>query len=187
MGTWVSLLRAVNLGARNKVSMPVLRDRLAEAGFTDVRTHLQSGNVVATSPHRSEAGVAAAVNEVVREHFGLDVPVVVRTPEQLAGVVAANPFPEQSAAEPRLVAVVFHADPVQDPEGLVAFARQTGDEVVVEGRDVYVAYQSRTGVHASRLTPAVLRRYAGSDGTARNWRTVSALAELSALRAGRRP
>lgn len=100
MAVWVSLLRGVNLGARNKVNMPRLRVALAEAGFDDVRTLVQSGNVIARSRHRSPEKVAKTVHEVIREHFDLEVPVTVRTPGQLREVLDWCPFPAESAREP---------------------------------------------------------------------------------------
>ena len=101
MPTWISLLRAVNLGSHNKVSMPALREHLAEAGFEDVRTYVQSGNLVTTSGHRTEKGVARAVAKVVAERHGVGVPVIVRSPEDMARVLALDPFPAATKRQPK--------------------------------------------------------------------------------------
>jgi uncharacterized protein (DUF1697 family) len=179
MATWVLLLRAVNLGSTNKVSMPILRERMAEAGFADVRTYVQSGNIVASSKHRSEAAVAKDLHDLIEEHFGVDTPVIVRTPEQIAAVLARNPFPDEVAKAEKLVAAVFYAKPLPPGEAIVEFAESIGEKVVVDGRELYIAYSS--GVHNSKLTgPAMRRRLGGVDGTARNWRTLRAVAELAA-------
>ena len=179
MATWVLLLRAVNLGATNKVSMPVLREQMAEAGFTDVRTYVQSGNIVASSKHRGEASVARDLHELIEEHFGVDTPVIVRTPAQIAAVLAKNPFPDEVAAAEKLVAAVFFAKPLPPAAAISEFAASVGEQVVVDGRELYIAY-SRS-VHESKLTPAAMRRrLGGMDGTARNWRTVTAVAALAA-------
>jgi uncharacterized protein (DUF1697 family) len=178
MATWVLLLRAVNLGSTNKVSMPVLRERMAEAGFTDVRTYVQSGNIVATSKHRSEATVARDLHDLIQEHFGVDTPVIVRTPAQIAAVLEKNPFPDEAAAAEKLVAVMFFAKPLPPGEAIVEFAASVGEKVLVDGRELYIAY-SRS-VHESKLTPAAMRKHLrGVEGTARNWRTVKALTELA--------
>ena len=178
MPTWISLLRAVNLGSHNKVSMPALREHLAEAGFGDVRTYVQSGNLVTTSGHRTERGVARAVAKVVAERHGVEVPVIVRSPEDLARVVALNPFPAAAKRQPKLVSVVFFEQELGETDAFVEHAVSLGEEVVVDGRELYISYTAR-GVHASKLTPAVLRRRLGQDGTARNWRTVQALVDLT--------
>ena len=98
------LLRAVNLGSTNKVSMPVLRERMAEAGFTDVRTYVQSGNIVAASKHRSEATVARDLHDLIQERFGVDTPVIVRMETLRRAAIYASR--DRHVAE-RLVALVI--------------------------------------------------------------------------------
>ena len=179
MPTWVALLRAINLGSRNKVAMPALRQALGDAGFTDVRTYVQSGNVIASSPHRSPAKVAETITALVKEEFGLDVPVVVRTADQLHHVVTANPFPDAARERPRLLHVSFLiAEP--DPGRVTALhSDESMSEVCrVDGDHLYIDY--RDGVQGSRLTSAYFARRLGVDGTARNWRTVTTLAQLAA-------
>ena len=178
MRTWISLLRAVNLGSHNKVSMPALREHLAEAGFEEVRTYVQSGNLVTTSGHRTETGVARAVAKVVAERHGVDVPVIVRSPEDMARVLALDPFPTVARRQPKLVSVVFFEKVVVGGWAFAEHAASLGEEVAVDGRELYISYTAR-GVHASKLTPAVLRSRLGQDGTARNWRTVKALVDLT--------
>jgi len=85
MPTWVALLRAVNLGSHNKVSMPKLRDALAAEGFTDVQTYVNSGNVVLGSTLRSPAKVGQAVHDVILDHFGVDTPVKTKSRKEAAG------------------------------------------------------------------------------------------------------
>jgi len=179
MASWVCLLRAINLGARNKVPMPALREALAEAGFTDVQTYVQSGNLVVSSRHRGAAAVSSAVRELVRERFDVDQPVVVRTPQQIHAVVAGNPFPDAGAERPKLLHVVFLTGaPAADGVQRLHTAELTREVVRVVGEDMYVDYLD--AVHGSKLTPAYFKRHLQVEGTARNWRTVLALAELTA-------
>ena len=179
MLVWVSLLRGVNLGARNKVSMPALRDALTAAGFSDVSTYLQSGNVIARSGHRSRAGVASAVADTVRDRLGLDLVVVVRTPRELADLVAWDPFPADSASRPTAVQVLhLTAQPPADRTADLLAQDWSPDGVVVRGTEAVVRYDEV--MHNSRLQHAMVLRRLGVDGTARNWRTVTALARLAA-------
>ena len=176
MPTWVALLRAVNLGAHNKVSMPKLREALAEAGFSNVRTYVQSGNVVVDSTLRSPAKVATAVHDVIVEQFGVDTPVIVRTGRQLAEVLAWNPFPEAVDRQPKLVAVIhLAANPAAAAVREVLAADVSPDEIAVRGQEVVVAWAKGTG---NPRTDRVLRKV-GVPGTARNWRTLGALVELT--------
>ena len=87
MATHVALLRGINLGGRNKVSMPDLRDIMSSLGHTDVATYIQSGNVVFRCALRSAAKVEAALGKALQRDAGLDVVVLVRTPAQLAALV----------------------------------------------------------------------------------------------------
>ncbi|MFN8155986.1 MAG: DUF1697 domain-containing protein [Candidatus Nanopelagicales bacterium] len=178
MPTWVCLLRAVNLGSHNKVSMPVLREALTDAGYADVRTYVQSGNVVVRTPTRSARKVAESVRAVVAERFDVDTPVVVRTADELAEVLDWNPFPEQAAAHPQKVYVV-HLDTEPDPALVEALLAQDWDpdKVVVRGRDVVVTYGE--GLHGSRLERSAAMRRITSGGTARNWRTLQACLDLA--------
>jgi uncharacterized protein (DUF1697 family) len=106
MREWVCLLGAINLGARNKVAMPRLRAALSEAGFADVRTYLQTGNVVLRTDTGDAGEVAEAVRWIVEKHFGTDTPVLTRTPQQIRDVLAWCPFPADAAARPVAVHVV---------------------------------------------------------------------------------
>lgn len=183
MARWVCLLRAVNLGARNKVPMPALRQALAEAGFTAVQTYVQSGNLVVSSSHRSAPAVSAAVRSLVRERFAVDQPVVVRTPARIRALVEANPFPVAAAERPKLLHVIFLTGPAA-PQAVerVHADELTRDVVRIVGDDMYVDYGDV--VHGSKLSPDYFRRRLEVEGTARNWRTVLALAELTAQVAG---
>ena len=177
MQTWICLLRAVNLGTRNKVSMPRLRPAFEAAGLNDVRTHLQSGNVIARSALPSGA-VSHLVHDVVADEFGVDACVVVRDTAQLRDAVMANPFAPQGAERPHLVRVIFLAGK-PDPDRISEF---TGDGTLhmvsrVIGHHVYVDYVD--GVHSNPRTAAYFERVLRVQGTERNWRTVLALQKMS--------
>jgi uncharacterized protein (DUF1697 family) len=176
VAVWVSLLRAINLGAHNKVNMPALRAALEEDGFTDVRTYVQSGNVVAQSSHRSEAAVEKAVAAVLVSRFGVDEPVVARKAAGWRNVIEGNPFGQRSYDDPTRTAVTFLAA-APESHDLTKLKRLAGDdEIVIHGRELYLWYAE--GTHRSKLTPSVLARELGVHGTSRNWRTVLAIADL---------
>jgi uncharacterized protein (DUF1697 family) len=174
--TYVALLRGVNVGGNRKVPMAQLRECLAELGFTDVRTYLQSGNAVFRATSVPTAEVAGRIEESLTRELGFDVPTVVLTGAELAKVVAGNPYPEVES-EPTKLVVSFLSGPVA-PEVAAAFdlsdlpeRGQVGDRVV------YLHYPDGQGV--SKLVPAMLeRRLGGVRGTARNWRTVTELLAL---------
>lgn len=185
MTTWIALLRAVNLGARNKVPMPALRAALTGAGMRDVRTYVQSGNIAFDSRHRTPEAVSTKVRDVVRREFGVDQPVVVRTGEQIERVIADNPYPHAALDRPKLLHVTFlTAVPEAAAVELVHTDPLSRDACRVVGADLYVDHEA--GVHGSRFTGSWFDGRLGVDGTARNWRTVLALLDLAQAPGARR-
>jgi uncharacterized protein (DUF1697 family) len=177
MPEWVLLPRAINLGARNKVGMPQLREALTAAGFSDVRTYVQSGNIVASSRHRGAAGVARAAEAVIRDGFGVTTSVVVRSPRQIRDVLAWCPFPDDAAERPTGVQVI-HLDAEPSPAAVATVTAEdwSPDRLVVRGPEVCVCYAAAS--RASRLQHAPLLKRLGVGGTARNWRTLVAIEGL---------
>ena len=176
MARYVALLRGVNIGPRNRVAMPALREALEEAGFEDVRTYVQSGNVVLSSRARAET-VRRKVEHMIAEQFGLEIAVVVRTRAQLAAVVKRNPL-SKVATEPRRYQVSFlsgklRAKVVRELEETAA----ADERVVVSGREVY-AWHPQT-VARSKLWAKLAGKTLGVTATSRNWTTVEALLELA--------
>ena len=171
---YVALLRAVNLGAKRRVSMPRLREVLTDGGFGAVRTHLASGNVLLESG-LSEAELAADLTRAIEEEFSLDVPVVVRTAEQLADVVAADPLGAVATDHARY-SVTFFSEPL-DGERVVALPPADGGAYEVRGRELYLWLPD--GVQRSPMGAWRWDRLLGQAGTNRNWNTVTKLAELT--------
>ena len=177
MTTYIALLRAVNLGARNKVPMAWLREALTDLGHGDVRTLLQSGNAVFTSRRRAEAALVGEIQQRISDDLGLDIAVLLRTAAQLQAVIDDNPLPE-ATQNPRNFHVTFLADPVParaladiDPE------RFAPDQFRVGRREIYVWYPD--GMSGSRLTYSMWQTKLGVTATARTWQTVTKLAALA--------
>ena len=109
MTSYVALLRGINVGGNNRIAMADLRRWIEALGYESVATYIQSGNVVLSGPSRTTSEVAAAVRAAIQGGCGLDVAVMVRTREDLAQVVAGNPYPEADD-EPTKVHVAFLTD-----------------------------------------------------------------------------
>ena len=179
MTTQILLLRGVNVGGHNRLPMADLRTLLDGLGYSDVATYLQSGNAVCNaddSPERVAARVAAALES----GLGLSVPVVVRTMAQWAALVAANPLLALDD-DPKRLHVTFLDGP-PDVERVTALAEEAGElapeRIEVVGSDAFLHTPGGFGI--TRFTPSFLERRLGRVATTRNWRTVMALAELSA-------
>lgn len=172
MATHVVLLRGINVGTSNRLAMPELREALEAAGFGNVRTIGQSGNVLVDSLDAG-ATVEAAVAKVIKQSFDLDIPVITRTTSQLAKVVEADPLSDV-AKDPKRYQVIFCAG---TPTAASLRALSTGDydddRLRVVGREVYT--WTPDGIHKSKLLRALTERRLGTTGTARNWDTVTKL------------
>ena len=176
MARLIVLLRGVNLGSTNRVPMPKLRAALEEAGFEDVATYVQSGNVVLSSGD-SAPQVARTCERVIKQEFGLEVPVVVRTRAELARVVSRNPLAKVENDPKRYQVSFLEKKPSAELIGKVAAQAAPGERVVADGREIYAWHPE--GVARSKLWAALAGKGLGVTATARNWTTVTKLLELA--------
>jgi uncharacterized protein (DUF1697 family) len=170
---WVALLRAVNLGGRNKVPMAELRTLLTDAGYKNVRTYVASGNVVLDGP-AGKAALGTALERQVADAFGVTTTVMLRKPRELAAVIAAHPF---GAGTSETHVAFLAARPNKAAVARLEAADPGADLAVLTGADVYLRLPR--GVHGSRFSGARIESLLGVPATLRNWRTVTALAELA--------
>jgi uncharacterized protein (DUF1697 family) len=156
--------------------MPELRAALEEAGFGDVETYVQSGNVVLSS-RAAPRTVATKVERAIEDSFGLDVDVVVRTRDELADVVARDPF-GKAASDPKRFQVTFlAANPGKDVLAKLEAAAVGGERLVASGRELYSWHPN--GVGRSKLAALLAGPRLGVTATARNWTTVTTLLALA--------
>ena len=156
--------------------MPDLRRLLEEHGYEDVRTLLQSGNVVLTSGE-APATLERDLERTIAEGLGVDTRVVVRTRDELADVIARDPFGDE-AHEPKRYQVSFLSR-APDPEVVRAIAERdfTPEKVVFSGREAYAWHPA--GMQRSALARLLTDERLGVTATARNWNTVTRLLELA--------
>ena len=176
MAQHIVLLRGVNLGSRNRVAMPALRSALEKDGFDDVRSYLQSGNLVLASSAKADA-VARKVQRVIAKEFGLEIAVVTRTRAQLAKVVERNPLAKVAKSPKRYQVSFLDAKPSRAVVRRIEQAADPKERVVVAGREIY-AWHPDT-IARSKLWALLAGQDLGVTATARNWTTVTKLLELA--------
>jgi len=171
--TWIALLRAINVGGRNRVPMAALRDAYREAGCGAVTTYIQSGNVVLTAAESDPSQLGPVLEEALQRACGVESRVVLRTAIEWAAVTLRNPFADLDSAHLAVTFLSAAPDPerVRDIEGRDI----APDRVRVVGRDLY--WYLPAGFTAARLSAAVAERLLG-PGTARNLKTVARITEL---------
>jgi uncharacterized protein (DUF1697 family) len=175
MPRYAALLRAINLGATRKVPMPRLRELLEADGFTDVATHVNSGNVVLASPDPA-AKVAARIAALLLDEFGFEVPTIVRTKAQLAKVVATDPIPG-AADDPKRYQVTFLERKLPASTWADVDPHAWGDSTFVATATELYTY-TPGGIHADKLLRALGAAHKDTPGTARNWSTVLKLVDM---------
>ncbi|TMK95892.1 MAG: DUF1697 domain-containing protein [Actinobacteria bacterium] len=172
----IALLRGINLGSRRRVEMAALRDVLAGLGYRDVRTFLQSGNVVFTS-RASPGRLQRDLEKQLAAELGIDVQVLVRTRDELADVVERNPLGDVAHNPSRYLVSFLSAKLAAKLVRDLATVDVTPEQFVVSGREIYAWHPD--GVQRSRLGKLLSEERLGVAATARNWNTVTKLLALA--------
>ncbi len=174
--THIALLRGINVGGKNKVPMKELVEVFIDAGCSDVRTYIQSGNVVFSVDSALLESISARLTKAVAERFGYETPVLLRTAEQLRAVISGNPFLEAGIPEDELHVLFLSGLPDPTRVDVLDPDRSRPDAFAVRGQEVYLWLPN--GVARTRLTNDYFDSKLATISTGRNWRTVAKLFEL---------
>jgi uncharacterized protein (DUF1697 family) len=176
MEKMIVLLRGINIGGNRKVPMAALRDACREAGFGDIETYIQSGNLVFSAD--SPAAAEAAIETIIEKTFGFPVEAIARSATEWHTYAAGSPFPaaEQDRAN-KLHLGLTKKKPASDVAEKLAERAKHGELIRLVGDAIWIDFVD--GVADSKLTPSVMDRAAASTVTMRNWRTVCKLAEMA--------
>jgi uncharacterized protein (DUF1697 family) len=175
MARQVALLRGVNLGARNRIGMARLRELVEGLGYADVRTHLQSGNVVFSARVRPATAARRIAEQLAAE--GLPVDVLVRTAGELDEVVRADPLGDVASNPKRYLVIFLSAAADEGASAELDPGKYEPERFAVCGREVYTWFPD--GVQSAKLSQAFWERRLGVRATARNWDTVVALRDMA--------
>jgi uncharacterized protein (DUF1697 family) len=156
--------------------MPELRAALENAGFKDLQTYLQSGNLVFESRAKPET-VARRVEQLIAARFGLEIDVVVRSRDELAKIVQRNPLGKVAKNPKRHQVTFLSAELAPEVVERLDSLPVRGEQLVVHGREVYAWHPA--GVARSRLWSELAGKRLGVTATSRNWTTVEALLALA--------
>jgi uncharacterized protein (DUF1697 family) len=172
----IVLLRGINLGSRNRIAMPKLRELLEDAGFDDVQTYVQSGNVVLSS-RAAATTVARRCERLIADELGLEIDVVVRTRNELATVVRRNPLADVAKNPKRYQVSFLDRKPPTAVLKKLEDVAAPSEQFAAIGREIYAWHPA--GVARSKLWAMLAGRGLGVTATARNWTTVTKLLELA--------
>jgi uncharacterized protein (DUF1697 family) len=171
-----AFLRGINVGGRSLLTMAELVSALADAGLGDVRTYLQSGNVVVTPRSADPGRLATVIEQALEARSGRPIKVMVRTGEELAAIVASNPIWDPGLAPVTLHTVFLETTPESSRLAELDPDRSPPDRFAVCGREIYLHYPNGSG--RSKLGLDYFERVLGMAGTARNWNTVTKVSQM---------
>jgi uncharacterized protein (DUF1697 family) len=175
--TYIALLRGINVGGNKMVAMADLRATLERLGFTNVRTLLQSGNVVFEGKSVKATVLEKRLEEEIARRLGVQCDLHVRTADEWSAVVNGNPFAAEARTDPGHLLVTFYREPL-DPTRVAAFQKSIAgpERLRADGRHLYMTFPE--GIGRSKAT-VNMDKMLGAKGTARNWNTVMKLAALA--------
>jgi uncharacterized protein (DUF1697 family) len=177
VGRYVALLRGINVGRNKKIAMSDLRELLSGLGYTDVRTHLQSGNALFTAPGRG-ATLSKQIEAAIQKELGMDVRCLIRSGKEMRAVIDANPLADVATNGSRFLALFLSAAPdakllkQHDPVDLAPDDVRVGDRVIYQW--------CPDGILAAPPLSSFVEKHLKVVASARNWNTVTRLGELLA-------
>ena len=167
---YVVMLRGINVGTRNRVPMAELRTKLAADRFSDVATVGQSGNVIVSVGSDRPDEVAGAMERLLSDEFGVNVPCVIRTADQVRRVLERSPLQEVASDPSRYLVNFLSTEPDPGLVGALLEEDHSPEAIAIEGTEAYV--WTPDGVKAMTLSYAYLEKRLGVVATARNWNTM---------------
>jgi uncharacterized protein (DUF1697 family) len=177
MTTYIGLLRAINLGAHNKIAMSDLKALLAALGFENPKTLILSGNIVFSAPPQPTAKLEKVLQDATAKHLGVTTEYFVRTSSEWQSAIAANPFRAEATRDPaRVVMMCLKEAPAAASLKALQAAIKGREVVKAKGPHAYFVYPD--GMGRSKLTMTLIEKTLATRGTARNWNTVIKLGAL---------
>lgn len=174
----ILLLRGINVGGHKQIKMETLRALCESLGLTEVRTYIQSGNVICREGKCNLDALCRQLEDAIEQQAGFRAPITVRKAAELRAVVQRNPFAGRADVLPNRLAVSFlAADPGDAARAEVRAMDVAPEELVIEGREMYIHFLN--GMGTSKLPMTRIERTLKAQGTVRNWNTVEKLMELA--------
>jgi uncharacterized protein (DUF1697 family) len=174
---YVALLRSVNVAGHGRIAMDELRAAFDALGYTDVTTYIQTGNVLFTTGSKSEAGIAGTIEQRLAQDFGDSPAVLLRSVADLQRVGRSSPYAKAGADPARHHVTFLATEPPQAALDALSLPPSGRDELVVDGREVFV--HTPDGYANTKYTGTFLERRLGVVSTTRNWNTVTKLCALA--------
>jgi len=178
MPIYISMLRGINVAGHKQVKMAALQAAFEALEFEQVRTYIQSGNVVFKAANSSPLNLSRKIEGKILDEFGFAVPVITRTSEEMGGAIRTNPFLKENGIDLSKLHVTFLSD-IPAPAALKTLESLTvkPDQFRASGREIYLYCPN--GYGNTKLSNNALEKVLSLSATTRNWNTVNKLYEMS--------
>lgn len=174
MQTFIALLRGINVGGHKKVPMAELRELLSNSGFLNVKTYIQSGNVVFQSTETNSFKIEHDISRAIKDHFGFDVPVLVRTPEQIKVILNHCPFTEDDMQKSYFMLL----DTIPDEELVKIASQKVYDNEYYHIINDCIYFYCPAGYGKAKFNMSYFEKKLQANATSRNYKTVTKLLSL---------
>jgi uncharacterized protein (DUF1697 family) len=177
METYIAILWGINVSGQKLIKMAALKVAFEEAGFRNVMTYIQSGNIIFRSEGNNEDVLALRVSKLIRDNFGFEVPVIIRTSTALAGIISSNPFlKEKGILEEKLHVTFLSEAPDKTRQQELEKLSFGNERFVIQGREICLYCPN--GYGNTKLSNNFFENKLKITATTRNWSTVNKLAGL---------
>ena len=177
MKTHLALLRGINVSGHNMMKMDVLKTLLENAGFQNVRTYIQSGNVFVDSEEEHGASVGFKIKQEIFKELGLEVPVVVIGKDDLEACLKNNPYLKEKECDTKKLYVAFISKELSSGAlNDLKISQFKPDEADIDKSRIYIKYA--VGAGKTRLDQKYIEKKLNVIATIRNWNTVTTLLEM---------
>ncbi len=178
MEKYVAVLRGINVSGKRKIKMSDLRALLAQEGFENVKTYIQSGNVVFSSKASDTRELELQISKMIEKQYGFAVPVIVQEAAQIKEIMVQNPFLLENAENEHTLYVAFLSDePASEAIKNIPPEQFLPDRFYIKGKHVFICYATRYS--DSKLDNNFLEKKLKVTATTRNWKTIKALAAMA--------
>jgi uncharacterized protein (DUF1697 family) len=163
----------------NSMKMNDLKELCEKIGLNNAETYIQSGNIIFRSVDKLiESEVALKIERAILDQFGYNIPVMIRTIEEIKKIISNNPFIHRPDFDPsKMVAVFLHTNPSKDQVQKVRDVNYPPDEFTIIDREIFIYCPN--GFGRSKLYTNFFEKKMGVIGTARNWKTITTIRDLA--------
>ena len=176
MNTYVAVLRGINVSGQRIIAMKDLKSLFQKAGFENVMTYIQSGNIVFGSSEKNSKKLEKEISELIENHYNFSVPVLVISEEEMKNIYTNNPYIEQKRDIMKLHVTFLEKTPDAKLIASIRDEKYQSDEFVIDGSTIYLYCPDGYGM--TKFSTTFFEKKLGVPATTRNWKTVTALLDL---------